>query len=177
MSPGATPPPLPTGYVRLTDRTGLVSLGVPHTWFHAFVDGSDATLTRLVSSNGLVGVRWRAYAKTSDHGGVFGAADPLSTDGFVLLERDAGVDVSDLDELDRTLRSGIGSTGSIRSSAKISLDGKRGLRYQIDAPDNGEVVHETVYFFVISRTIVDLTFTGAAADIAKVTATIHFRSG
>ncbi|MDQ1684615.1 MAG: hypothetical protein QOC82_1352 [Frankiaceae bacterium] len=177
-SASATAAPLPNGYIALTDHTGLVSIGVPHAWFHARLDGSDPMLTRLENGKGRVGTRWRSFAKSQNDGGVFAAADPLSADAVLLIEREVGVEITDLDRLDRELRPELAKAGTIRSSEHIKLDGKPGLRYHIDyTQDAGAVVHEVIDFFDVGGTIVDFTYTGAPGVIAAVAATVHFHSG
>ena len=181
-SPSNSPPPLPplpAGYIRLSDRSSFVSLGVPHTWFHARLDSSDPTLTKLESGTGHTASRWKSFAKAATSGGVFAASDPLSADTVLLIEKDLGVDITDLDKFDGQFRSGLSQAGKIRGSSHITLDGKRGLRYLVDYSDSasGAIVHEVVDVFVINGTLVDFTFSGAAASITAVTATIHFHSG
>jgi hypothetical protein len=176
-SRSAAPVVLPKGYVRLADSSGLVVLGVPHTWFHARLDGSDPNLDRLKKANGRTGQRWQSFARAGSDGGVFAASDPLSADTVLLIERDTGVAVSDLGRLDQELRPELAKAGTIRGSDRITVDGQRGLRYRIDYHDNGLTVHEVLDVFDLDGVIVDFTFTGAAASIAAVTATIHFHSG
>ncbi|MDQ1746486.1 MAG: hypothetical protein QOD07_749 [Frankiaceae bacterium] len=179
-SPSAKPTeaPLPAGYIRLDDTAGLLSLGVPRTWYHAKLDSNDPALARLTHGTGVTATRWKAFATSGKNGGVFAASDPLSTDAVLVIERNVGVDVTDLTQFDHELRSGLAKAGVVRSSSKIQVNGKHGLRYLFDYHDSsGAVVHEVLDFFDVNGTIIDLTFTGAPAAIAAVTATVSFPAG
>ena len=132
-------------------------------------------LARLEKGTSYTAARWQALAGV-DHA-VFAATDPLSFGTVMLAELDIGVDVTDLNRLDRMLHSAVADYGRIRSVELITIDRKRGLRYRFDVSRDGMVEHHIIDAFDIHGPLVDLAFVGGADTVAAITATIHFRSG